>query len=104
MQACTLGASSIGSHYPGLSTSFLPSLPPPYAVALICSFNRFRLDTLRTGVMAGSPCPVEVMRRVQRDMHMREITICYGECILLWFGGCRRHKRMQDTQTPGMGV
>ena len=54
--------------------------------------------------MAGSPCPVEVMRRVQRDMHMREITICYGECILLWFGGCRRHKRMQDTQTPGMGV
>jgi len=34
--------------------------------------------TLRTGIMAGSPCPVEVMKRVQKDMHMPEVTICYG--------------------------
>lgn len=42
------------------------------------SFGRYHLDSLRTGIMAGSPCPVEVMRRVQRDMHMSEVTVCYG--------------------------
>ena len=41
-------------------------------------FKRFDLNTLRTGIMAGSPCPVEVMKRVQRDMHMTEVTIAYG--------------------------
>jgi fatty-acyl-CoA synthase len=41
-------------------------------------FSRFDLQTLRTGIMAGSPCPVEVMKRVVSDMHMREVTICYG--------------------------
>ncbi|HTP49974.1 MAG TPA: AMP-binding protein [Anaeromyxobacteraceae bacterium] len=35
-------------------------------------------SSLRTGIMAGSPCPVEVMKRVQKDMHLPEITICYG--------------------------
>jgi fatty-acyl-CoA synthase len=40
--------------------------------------ERFDLSTLRTGIMAGSPCPVEVMRRVQSQMNMREVTICYG--------------------------
>ena len=35
-------------------------------------------STLRTGVMAGSPCPVEVMKQVREQMHVREITICYG--------------------------
>ena len=38
----------------------------------------FDLSTLRTGIMAGSPCPVEVMRRVVERMHMTEVTICYG--------------------------
>ncbi len=41
-------------------------------------FAEFDCSTLRTGIMAGSPCPVEVMRRVLTDMHMPEITICYG--------------------------
>ena len=36
------------------------------------------LTSLRTGIMAGSPCPVEVMRRVIDEMHMTEVTICYG--------------------------
>jgi fatty-acyl-CoA synthase len=41
-------------------------------------FAEFDLSTLRTGIMAGSPCPVEVMKKVQSDMHMAEVTICYG--------------------------
>jgi fatty-acyl-CoA synthase len=41
-------------------------------------FDSFDLSSLRTGIMAGSPCPVEVMKRVQRDMHMSEVAICYG--------------------------
>ncbi|HEX5165264.1 MAG TPA: AMP-binding protein, partial [Thermomicrobiales bacterium] len=36
------------------------------------------LSTLRTGIMAGSPCPIEVMREVNSRMHMDEVTICYG--------------------------
>lgn len=36
------------------------------------------LSSLRTGIMAGAPCPIEIMRRVNSDMHMREVTICYG--------------------------
>jgi fatty-acyl-CoA synthase len=41
-------------------------------------FKRFDLSTLRTGIMAGSPCPIEVMKQVVKDMHMNEVTICYG--------------------------
>ncbi len=41
-------------------------------------FARYDLSTLRTGIMAGSPCPVEIMKRVVSDMHMAEVTICYG--------------------------
>ena len=41
-------------------------------------FESFDLSSLRTGIMAGSPCPVEVMRRVMNHMHMSEVTICYG--------------------------
>ena len=42
------------------------------------SFSKFDYSTLRTGIMAGSPCPVEVMKRVMDKMNMKEITICYG--------------------------
>jgi fatty-acyl-CoA synthase len=42
------------------------------------NFAKMNFSTLRTGIMAGSPCPIEVMKRVQKDMHMPEITICYG--------------------------
>jgi len=41
-------------------------------------FAKFDLSTLRTGIMAGSPCPIEVMRNVVAKMHMREVTIAYG--------------------------
>lgn len=43
-----------------------------------CSFCQYRLDSLRTGVMAGASCPVEVMKRVRAEMHMADVTICYG--------------------------
>ena len=41
-------------------------------------FDQFDLSSLRTGIMAGSPCPVEVMKQVIDRMHMDEVTICYG--------------------------
>jgi fatty-acyl-CoA synthase len=41
-------------------------------------FARFDLSSLRTGIMAGSPCPIEVMRKVMERMHMSEVTIGYG--------------------------
>jgi len=41
-------------------------------------FPRFDLSSLRTGIMAGSPCPIEFMKRAINEMNMREITICYG--------------------------
>jgi fatty-acyl-CoA synthase len=40
--------------------------------------SEFDLRALRTGVMAGSPCPIEVMKRLISDMNLREMTICYG--------------------------
>jgi fatty-acyl-CoA synthase len=42
-------------------------------------FGRFDLTSLRTGVMAGAPCPIEVMRRVVERMHIPELTIVYGQ-------------------------
>ena len=55
----------------GVPTMFIAELAEP-------DFDQFDLSTLRTGIMAGSPCPIEVMKRVQREMHMSEVTICYG--------------------------
>ena len=55
----------------GVPTMFIAELDHP-------EFSRFDLSTLRTGIMAGAPCPIEVMRRVVDRMNMREITICYG--------------------------
>ena len=55
----------------GVPTMFIAMLDHP-------EFERFDLRTLRTGIMAGSPCPVEVMRRVVERMHMSEVTIAYG--------------------------
>lgn len=42
------------------------------------SFPRYDLSTLRTGIMAGAPCPIEIMRNVQSKMHMKGVTIAYG--------------------------
>jgi fatty-acyl-CoA synthase len=55
----------------GVPTMFIAELAHP-------GFARFDLTSLRTGIMAGSPCPVEVMKRCIAEMHMDEVTICYG--------------------------
>lgn len=55
----------------GVPTMFIAELQLP-------EFSRFNLSSLRTGVMAGSPCPVEVMKKVQLLMHMKDVQICYG--------------------------
>lgn len=55
----------------GVPTMFIAELGHP-------DFKKFDLSSLRTGVMAGAPCPVEVMRRVISEMHMTDVTIGYG--------------------------
>ncbi|MFG2309890.1 AMP-binding protein [Streptomyces sp. NPDC048566] len=55
----------------GVPTMFIAELNLP-------GFASYDLSTLRTGIMAGSPCPVEVMKRVVAEMHMAEVSICYG--------------------------
>jgi fatty-acyl-CoA synthase len=46
------------------------------------NFSSFDLSSLRTGIMAGAPCPIEVMKRVISEMHMRDILIAYGQTEL----------------------
>jgi len=55
----------------GVPTMFIAELNHP-------DFARFDLASLRTGIMAGSPCPIEVMKRCVAEMHMSEVTIAYG--------------------------
>ncbi len=55
----------------GVPTMFIAALNHP-------EFDRFDLSSLRTGIMAGSPCPIAVMEEVIARMHMREVTIAYG--------------------------
>ena len=55
----------------GVPTMFIAELGHP-------DFDKYELTSLRTGIMAGSPCPIEVMRKVIERMHMREVTIAYG--------------------------
>ena len=55
----------------GVPTMFIAQLDHP-------EFARFDLASLRTGIMAGSPCPIEVMKRAVSQMHLSEITIAYG--------------------------
>src|SRR5262249_26879278 len=56
----------------GVPTMFIAQLEHP-------DFERFDLRSLRSGIMAGAPCPIEVMRKVCNRMHCREITIAYGQ-------------------------
>jgi fatty-acyl-CoA synthase len=56
----------------GVPTMFIAQLDHP-------EFSKFDFSSLRTGVMAGAPCPVEVMKRVVNDMHCPEMTIMYGQ-------------------------
>ncbi|WP_154787302.1 AMP-binding protein [Nocardia aurantiaca] len=55
----------------GVPTMFIAELADP-------EFDTYDLSSLRTGIMAGSPCPVEVMKQVIERMGMREVSICYG--------------------------
>ncbi|AJP59209.1 AMP-binding protein [Pandoraea vervacti] len=55
----------------GVPTMFIAQLDHP-------EFGNYHFDTLRTGIMAGSPCPIETMKRVIDQMHMSEVTIAYG--------------------------
>jgi fatty-acyl-CoA synthase len=55
----------------GVPTMFIAELALP-------EFDTYDLSTLRTGIMAGSPCPVEVMKQVNARMNMTDVTICYG--------------------------
>jgi fatty-acyl-CoA synthase len=55
----------------GVPTMFIAELALP-------DFDEYELGSLRTGIMAGSPCPVEVMKQVIDRMHMEDVTICYG--------------------------
>jgi len=56
----------------GVPTMFIAELSHP-------NFSKYRYDTLRTGIMAGSPCPIEVMKEVNRRMNMSDIVIVYGQ-------------------------
>lgn len=56
----------------GVPTMFISELQHP-------QFDDFDLSSLRTGIMAGAPCPVEVMKRVIEDMHMDKVLIAYGQ-------------------------
>ncbi len=56
----------------GVPTMFIAELEHP-------EFKKFDLSSLRTGIMAGSPCPVEIMKRVNNEMNMKEVEIAYGQ-------------------------
>ncbi len=55
----------------GVPTMFIAELEHP-------DFGKYHLSTLRTGIMAGAPCPIEVMKKVQTVMHMEQVQIAYG--------------------------
>jgi fatty-acyl-CoA synthase len=55
----------------GVPTMFIAQLEHP-------NFSRYDFSSLRTGIMAGSPCPIDTMRQVQSKMNMSQITVCYG--------------------------
>lgn len=56
----------------GVPTMFIMELNSP-------NFKKYDLSSLRTGIMAGAPCPIEIMKRVMDEMHMTEVTIAYGQ-------------------------
>ena len=55
----------------GVPTMFIAELNHP-------KFKEYDCSSLRTGIMAGTLCPVDVMRRVVADMNIRDMTVCYG--------------------------
>ena len=76
----------------GVPTMFIAKRPTGF-------FHRFDLSSLRTGIMAGSPCPVEVMKQCVSAMHMEEVTICYG--MTETSRPCRRRRERTTPSTSG---
>ena len=70
----------------GVPTMFIAQLDHP-------EFAKFDLKSLRTGIMAGSPCPIEVMKKVQSQMNMGEVTIAYGMTETSPVIDAMRHRR-----------
>ena len=87
----------------GVPTMFIAELGHP-------EFTRFDLTSLRTGIMAGSPCPIEVMRRCVNEMNMDEVTIAYGmtetspvapDLVRRHARAPRRHRRPRSSARRG---
>lgn len=80
----------------GVPTMFIAELDHP-------DFGKYDLSSLRTGMMAGSPCPIEVMKRVISDMHMVDVTIGYGmtELSPLSFQTCPEDSLEKSVTTVG---
>lgn len=80
----------------GVPTMFIAELGHP-------DFAQFDLSSLRTGCMAGSPCPVEVMKQVIERMHMRDVTIAYGmtETSPVSFQSCNEDSLERRVSTIG---
>ncbi|ADX74007.1 acyl-CoA synthetase (AMP-forming)/AMP-acid ligase II [Pseudarthrobacter phenanthrenivorans Sphe3] len=88
-----------GTSLYGVPTMFIAELALP-------DFASYDLSTLRTGVMAGSPCPVEVMNRVISEMNMKDVAICYGMTETSPVSTMTRHgdTLRQRTETVGRAM
>jgi fatty-acyl-CoA synthase len=100
---CSLGRFNLSSLRTLLKLPLLTKSHSTFAHASLRSFRRFDLSSLRTGIMAGSPCPVAVMRKVQTEMHMRDVTICYGmtETSPVSFQTCTEDSEERRVATVG---
>lgn len=80
----------------GVPTMFITELDHP-------NFSSFDLSSLRTGIMAGAPCPIEVMKRVISEMHMRDILIAYGQTELSPINNITLHDDSLERRTETVG-
>ena len=80
----------------GVPTMFITELDHP-------KFRDFNLSSLRTGIMAGAPCPVEVMKRVISEMHMESVLIAYGQTELSPINHITRHDDSLKRRTETVG-
>lgn len=82
----------------GVPTMFIAELE-------LSNFTEFDLSSLRTGIMAGSPCPEEIMRRVMTEMHIDEMTVCYGMTetspVSFQVGKLHLARRQEQPRSPG---
>ena len=68
------------------------------------AFSNYNLSSLRTGIMAGSPCPIEVMKSVVDKMGAKEITIAYGQTESSPVISVAFHVRFEATSVAGLGA